>query len=283
MKRTQFLSDEEYLDLYLREIANCQPVNSAEEARLAKRIQNGDRKALDKLVKANLRFVVSVARNYQNQGMALGDLINEGNLGLIRAAKRFDETKNFKFISYAVWWIRQAILQSLAEQSRIVNLPLNKVGIIHRIGKTEEKFYQKHHRLPGTDEIAYELQVAKRKVEDSLRVGNRHVSLDMPVSEKEETSLIDLMKDKRSEQPDLNTNEESLKDNVNQWLNVLETREKEIIRLYYGLDGIIPHTLDEIGSRFNLTRERVRQVKKNGLKRLRTKSLKRLLRDYASS
>jgi RNA polymerase primary sigma factor len=277
MKRTQMLSDEEYLDLYLREISRFKPVKSEEEARLASNIKLGDKKALEKLVKANLRFVVSVARNYQNQGLALGDLINEGNLGLIRAAKRFDEKKNFKFISYAVWWIRQAILQALADQSRIVKLPINRVGVIHRIGRAEERLEQRYHRAPGFEEIASELELEEGNVLDTLRIGNRHVSLDATIQGTDDTSLLDLMKDQRFTSPEENMDEISFRESVMRSFDGLKPREKDVIKLYFGLDGETAHTLDEIGERLGLTRERVRQIKENALKALKEGSLRELL------
>ncbi len=277
MKRTQMLSDEEYLDLYLKEISKYKPVKSEEEARLACNIKLGDKKALDKLVKANLRFVVSVARNYQNQGLALGDLINEGNLGLIRAAKRFDEKKNFKFISYAVWWIRQAILQALADQSRIVKLPINRVGVIHRIGRTEERLEQRYHRSPGYEEIAGELELEENNVLDTLRIGNRHVSLDATIQGTDDTSLLDLMRSQAFESPEENMDEISFRESVMKSFDTLKPRERDVIKLYFGLDGETAHTLDEIGERLGLTRERVRQIKENALKTLKQGSLRELL------
>jgi RNA polymerase primary sigma factor len=273
------LSDEESLDLYLREISRYKPVKAEEEARLAAAIKTGDKISLEKLVKANLRFVVSVARNYQNQGLALGDLINEGNLGLIRAAKRFDEKKNFKFISYAVWWIRQAILQALADQSRIVKLPINRVGVIHRIGKAEERLEQRYGRAPDYEEIAGELQLEQDNVMDTLRIGNRHVSLDATIHGTDETCLLDLMKDEGSSSPDENMEEMSLRDGINRCFDELKPREKDVIKLYFGLDGETTHTLDEIGERLGLTRERVRQIKENALKALKQGALRELLKE----
>jgi RNA polymerase primary sigma factor len=276
-KRTQTLSEEEYLDLYLREISKYKPVKAEEEARLAAAIKTGDRKSLDKLVKSNLRFVVSVARNYQNQGLALGDLINEGNLGLIRAAKRFDEKKNFKFISYAVWWIRQAILQALADQSRIVKLPINRVGVIHRIGKAEERLEQRYGRSPDFEEIATELELERTNVLDTLRIGNRHVSLDATIQGTDETSLLDVLRDPADESPDESAIGLSLREGINKCFEALKPREQEVIKLYFGLDGETAHTLDEIGERLSLTRERVRQIKENALKALKQGTLRELL------
>ncbi len=283
MKRTQLIADEEFLGIYLKEISRYRPVKSEEEARLASGIRQGNRKDLDKLVKANLRFVVSVARNYQNQGMALSDLINEGNIGLIRAAKRFDEKKNFKFISYAVWWIRQAILQALADQSRIVKLPLNRVGIIHRIDKAEERLLQRKGRRPGFDEVATELSIDENSVIETVKIGNRHISMDAPFEDNEEVSLLDLLKDKEGPLPDENISRESFRENVNRQLDILTDREKEIVKLYFGIDTGTPHTLDEIGARLSLTRERVRQVKESALKRLREEWSRELLESMDSN
>ncbi len=279
MKRTQFIAEEEYLSIYLKEISRYSPVKSEEEARLACAIKKGDKQSLDKLVKANLRFVVSVARNYQNQGLALSDLINEGNLGLIRAAKKFDEKKNFKFISYAVWWIRQAILQALADQSRIVKLPVNRVGVIHRISKTEEMLEQKFGRRPGFDEIAAELDLEKESVIDTMRIGNRHISLDAPLQDNDDASLLDVLRDKETLIPDAQIAQSSLKEGITKSLNTLNTREREILKLYFGLDGETPHTLDEIGERLSLTRERVRQIKETALSRLKQQFPQELLED----
>lgn len=279
MKRTQSLSDEQYLDLYLKEISKYKPVKAEEEARLAKRIHQNDSEALDKLVKANLRFVVSVARNYMNQGMSLTDLINEGNMGLIKAAKRFDETKNFKFISYAVWWIRQSILQALAEQSRIVKVPLNRVGVIHKIGKAEERLQQRYKRRPDTSEIADELELNKDNVQSSSRIGNRHVSLDAPLNNSDDSNLGDLMHDRDNERPDERSQNLSFKERVNKSLNELTEREREITKLYFGIGYETSHTLDEIGERLSLTRERVRQVKENAIRKLKQKNLRALLHE----
>lgn len=267
--KKSFPSEEETLELYLREIAKTQTLSPDEEARVAVKIKQGDERALEKLVKANLRFVVSVARNYQNQGLPLADLINEGNLGLIRAAKRFDEKKNFKFISYAVWWIRQAILQSLAEQSRIVRIPPNRVGTIHRIGKAQARLEQKFNRLPNHEEIAKELGVNSEEIEETLRIGNRHMSLDAPVPNSVDSKLMDLFQDDNQTSPEDDVTETSLQDAVRQTLHTLTPRERSIIEMYFGIGGETSYTLDEIGHHLNLTRERVRQVKERALRRLK--------------
>jgi RNA polymerase primary sigma factor len=272
MEKNQFLTEENSLALYLKEISRNKTLTVEEEAQAAIRIRKGDRKALEKLVKANLRFVVSVARNYQNQGLPLSDLINEGNLGLIRAATRFDEKKNFKFISYAVWWIRQAILQALAEQSRIIKLPLNRVGTIHKIGKAQSKLEQKFRRNPNVEEIARELQLDEEEVRDTIKIGNSHMSLDAPLQYGEDGKLLDLLQDDEQEFPDDGVMEVSLHEEINRTLNTLTSREKEVIKLYFGIGEETAHTLDEIGQRFNLTRERARQIKEKALRRLKHKS-----------
>lgn len=278
MDKTNFIPDEGSLALYLKEIGKNKSLSLEEEAVLAVRIRKNDRKALDLLVKANLRFVVSVARNYQNQGLPLSDLINEGNLGLIRAAKRFDEKKNFKFISYAVWWIRQAILQALAEQSRIIKLPLNRVGTIHKIGKTTAKLEQKYRRLPNPAEIAEELQIDEHEVRETIKIGNSHMSLDAPLQQGEDSKLMDLLQDEDQEAPDSGLMEISLQEEISKTLETLNEREKEVVRLYFGIGEETSHTLEEIGQRFNLTRERARQIKEKALRRLKHSSrCKRLL------
>jgi RNA polymerase primary sigma factor len=269
MERIGFLQEDGSLALYLKEISKSHTLNVEEEARLAIKIHKGERKSLDQLVKANLRFVVSVARNYQNQGLPLSDLINEGNLGLIRAAKRFDETKNFKFISYAVWWIRQSILQALAEQSRIIKLPLNRVGAIHKIGKAQSRLEQKFQRSPFNEEIAAELSLNEEDVKETLKIGNSHISLDSPIQPGEESRLIDLLPGAEEEQPDTELMEISLQEEVNNALDTLTDREKEVIRLYFGIGEELSHTLEEIGQRFNLTRERARQIKEKALHKLK--------------
>jgi len=262
-------SEDGSLAIYLREIGKNKNLTSAEEADVAIKIHNGNPRALEKLVKANLRFVVSVARNYQNQGLPLSDLINEGNLGLIRAAKRFDEKKNFKFISYAVWWIRQAILQALAEQSRIIKLPLNRVGTIHKIGKTQGRLEQKFKRLPNTKEIACELNINEKDVKDTIRIGNTHMSLDAPIQDGQDSKLMDVFVDDNQELPDDNVYESSLKAEVNKTLDTLSERERKVLVMYFGIGDEAAHTLEEIGQRFRLTRERARQIKEKAIGRLK--------------
>jgi len=272
MDKNGVIQDDGSLGLYLKEISKTRTLPLEEEARLAARIRSGDRKAQDALVRANLRFVVSVARNYQNQGLPLNDLINEGNIGLMRAAKRFDESKNFKFISYAVWWIRQSILQALAEQSRIIKLPLNRVGTIHKIGKMHTRLEQKLHRAPNAGELADELEIEESEVHETLRIGNSHVSLDSPMQGTEDARLIDLLSDADQALPDQGLMEISLQEEINSTLNMLTVREKEVVRLYFGIGEETTHTLEEIGQRFNLTRERARQIKEAALKRLKHSS-----------
>jgi RNA polymerase primary sigma factor len=269
IKKRQGFNEESALALYLREISKHNALSSEEESELAVRIRDGDQSALDRLVRCNLRFVVSVSRNYQNQGLPLSDLINEGNLGLIRAAKRFDERKNFRFISYAVWWIRQAILQALAEQSRIVKLPLNRVGTIHKIGKTQSRLEQRLNRLPYADEIAEELAINSREVRDAIRIGTSHLSLDAPVHSSKDSHLMDTIEDHKTERPDDAMKGGALTREVDQILSELNEREREVVKLYYGIDTEIPHTLEEIGIRLDLTRERVRQLKEKALRRLK--------------
>lgn len=280
--KTQFLSEEGSLAIYLREIGKNRSLHSSEEAEMAVKIRKGDKKALERLVKANLRFVVSVARNYQNQGLPLSDLINEGNLGLIRAAKRFDEKKNFKFISYAVWWIRQAILQALAEQSRIIKLPLNRVGTIHKIGKTQGKLEQKYRRLPNVKEIARELDIDENDVRETIKIGNSHMSLDAPLQQGNDSRLMDLLTDDNQERPDDSVLEMSLQEEINRTLDTLSEREKEVVKMYFGIGEETSHTLEEIGQRFNLTRERARQIKEKALNRLKRSALCRSLIAYRS-
>jgi RNA polymerase primary sigma factor len=278
--RARFPEDGSF-GLYVREIGKSKSLSRDEEARLAGLIRSGDRHALELLVKANLRFVVSVCRNYQNQGLPLCDLINEGNLGLIRAARRFDERKNFKFISYAVWWIRQGILQALAEQSRIVKLPLNRVGTIHRVGRTQSKLEQRLGRPPNPSEIAGELQIGTEEVLESLKVGSRHLSLDAPVHDGENGRLMDLLRNE-GDSPDGDLLRVSLREEIARTLATLEERERDVIRLYFGIDEGIAHTLDEIGQRMGLTRERVRQIKERAIKRLKHVSRSRRLMSYRS-
>jgi len=265
------------LNLYLKEISKYKTLPIEEEADLAKRIRDGDRLALDKLVKSNLRFVVSVSRNYQNQGLPLVDLINEGNLGLIRAAKRFDEKKNFRFISYAVWWIRQAILQALAEQSRIVKLPLNRVSAIHKIGMVQSRLEQKLSRIPNVYEIAEELRIEPHDVQEAVKIGNSHFSLDAPLQSGDDSKLLDLLADEHAESPDNGVMNISLHSEVDTVLESLSEREREVVRLYFGIGEETAYTLEEIGIRFELTRERVRQIKEKAIKKLKHSSRTRKL------
>jgi RNA polymerase primary sigma factor len=268
------------LDKYLQEIGKVDLLTPQEEIELARRIKKGDQKALEKLTKANLRFVVSVAKQYQNQGLSLGDLINEGNLGLIKAAKRFDETRGFKFISYAVWWIRQSILQALAEQSRIVRLPLNRVGALNKIGKAFSTLEQEFEREPSASELAEELDMSLFEVSDTLKISGRHLSMDAPFAQGEDNRLLDVIQDQRQPAPDYQLMEESLKVEVRRALNTLSEREAQVIRLYFGLDQEHSLTLEEIGEKFNLTRERVRQIKEKAIRRLRHASRSKALRAY---
>jgi RNA polymerase primary sigma factor len=268
------------LDKYLHEIGKEYLISAEEEVELARRIKKGDHSALDKLIRANLRFVVSVSKQYQNQGLTLPDLINEGNLGLIKAAQRFDETRGFKFISYAVWWIRQSILQALAEQSRIVRLPLNKIGSINKINRTFIKLEQKYERDPSIYEIAQALEIAPEDVKESLKISNRHVSMDAPITQDEEVTLYDVILSKDSPPPDKSLLNDSLRKEIERALSTLTYREANIIRLYYGLNGKQPNTLEEIGEVFNLTRERVRQIKEKAIKRLKSASRCKNLKVY---
>lgn len=265
----QFTAEDNSLAIYLKEVGKTKSLTSAEEAEIAIKIRKGDQQSLEKLVKANLRFVISVARNYQNQGLPLSDLINEGNLGLIRAAKRFDERKNFKFISYAVWWIRQAILQALAEQSRIIKLPLNRVGTIHKIGKTQIKLEQRYKRLPNSEEIATELDLDESDVNETLKIGNNHMSLDAPIQDSQDSRLLDLFIDESQEQPDYYIIQDALKDEVNKILQTLTERERKVLIMYFGIGNETTHTLEEIGQLFSLTRERARQIKEKAINRLK--------------
>ena len=276
----RFRDEDKSLDLYLREIGETPLIKAEEEVELAKRIRQGDQKALEKLTKANLRFVVSVAKQYQNQGLSLADLINEGNIGLIKAAKRFDETRGFKFISYAVWWIRQAILQALAEQSRIVRLPLNRVGTLHKIGKVSSSLQQEFGREPSPNEIAVELSLSEGEVSDTLKISNSHLSLDAPFSTSDDNSLIDVLEDEMQPSPDESLLSESLRVEIEKALDTLTPREAEVINLYFGLNHEKPLTLEEIGARFSLTRERVRQIKEKAIRRLRHASRSKTLRAY---
>jgi RNA polymerase primary sigma factor len=270
------------LDKYLHEIGKVELLTAEEEVTLAKRIKKGDRKALERLVNANLRFVVSVSKQYQNQGLSLPDLINEGNLGLIKAAQRFDETRGFKFISYAVWWIRQSILQALAEQSRIVRLPLNKIGSINKINKTFAQLEQEFQREPSPEEVAKILDLHPKVVEDSMNASNHHVSMDAPLKEDENTgnNLYDIMFSQDSPSPDNKLISESLREEIERSLATLGEREAEVLRYYFGLNGYRPHTLEEIGQEFDLTRERVRQIKEKAIKKLKNQYRNRLLKSY---
>ena len=268
------------LDKYLQEIGKVDLITADEEVELAQRIKAGDQIALEKLTKANLRFVVSVAKQYQNQGLTLPDLINEGNLGLIKAAKRFDETRGFKFISYAVWWIRQSILQALAEQSRIVRLPLNKIGSINKINKTYAFLEQSHERAPSAEEIAKELDMTINDVKESIKNSGRHLSMDAPLVEGEDSNLYDVLRSGESPNPDKDLLHESLKIEIERALETLTPREADVIRLYFGLGNQHPMTLEEIGETFDLTRERVRQIKEKAIRRLKHTSRSKILKTY---
>ena len=268
------------LDKYLQEIGKVDLITADEEVELAQKIRAGDENALDKLTKANLRFVVSVAKQYQNQGLTLPDLINEGNLGLIKAARRFDETRGFKFISYAVWWIRQSILQALAEQSRIVRLPLNKIGSINKINKMYAFLEQANERVPSAEEIAKELDMTVSDVKESMKNSGRHVSMDAPLVEGEDSNLYDVLRSGESPNPDRNLLHESLRTEIERALETLTPREADVIRLYFGLGGQHPMTLEEIGETFDLTRERVRQIKEKAIRRLKHTSRSRILKTY---
>ncbi len=267
------------LDKYLQEIGKEELISVEEEVELAQRIKKGDRDALEKLTRANLRFVVSVAKQYQNQGLSLPDLINEGNLGLIKAAEKFDETRGFKFISYAVWWIRQSILQALAEQSRIVRLPLNQVGSLNKINKAFSKFEQENERKPSPEELADSLELPRDKVTDTLKVSGRHISMDAPFIEGEDNSLLDVLPNNDSPKADKLLLNESLVKEIERSLSTLTERERDIIMLFFGI-GIMEMTLEEIGEKFGLTRERVRQIKEKAIRRLRHTSRSKLLKTY---
>ncbi|MCQ2201046.1 MAG: RNA polymerase sigma factor RpoD/SigA [Bacteroidales bacterium] len=267
------------LDKYLQEIGREELITVEEEVELAQRIKQGDERALEKLTRANLRFVVSVAKQYQNQGLSLPDLINEGNLGLIKAAEKFDETRGFKFISYAVWWIRQSILQALAEQSRIVRLPLNQVGSLNKINKAFNKFEQENERKPSAEELADELDLPADKVADTLRVSGRHISVDAPFVEGEDNSLLDVLVNNDSPNADRQLINESLSREIERTLSTLTERESDIVKLFFGI-GCQEMTLEEIGERFGLTRERVRQIKEKAIRRLRHNTRSKLLKSY---
>ena len=268
------------LDKYLQEIGKVELITAEEEVELAQKIKAGDQRALEKLTKANLRFVVSVAKQYQNQGLTLPDLINEGNLGLIKAAQRFDETRGFKFISYAVWWIRQSILQALAEQSRIVRLPLNKIGSINKINKAYASLEQAHERPPSAEEIAGKLEMSEMDVKESMRNSGRHVSMDAPLVEGEDSNLYDVLNSSDSPNPDDDLMVDSLRTEIERSLTTLTQREGDVIRLYFGLNGQHPLTLEEIGEKFDLTRERVRQIKEKAIRRLKHTSRSTILKTY---
>lgn len=268
------------IEKYLEEIGGFSPLPPEEEIELTQRIRKGESSALDRLVKANLRFVISVAKEYQGQGLPLQDLISEGNLGLIKAAQRFDETRGFKFISYAVWWIRQSILQALAEQSRVVRLPLNRVGAINKVGRVLEKLEKVYGREPSMHEVADSLEMTDYEVADVLKTSARHLSLDEPFKEEEGNNLLDILESDRYAPPDNALMQESLKEEIDKVLITLKPREAEIIRLYFGLEGDRPLTLEEIGEHFKLTRERVRQIKEKALRRMRHRSRLEPLRKY---
>lgn len=282
LKITQSITNRESqsLDKYLHEIGKVDLISAEEEVILAQKIRQGDQAALERLTKTNLRFVVSVAKQYQNQGLTLGDLINEGNLGLIKAAKRFDETKGFKFISYAVWWIRQSILQAIAEQSRIVRLPLNQVGSLSKIGKAYSKLEQEFEREPSPDELAEILETTVDKVSDTLSNSGRHVSMDAPFVQGEENTLLDVLENTDTPNTDSILIGESLSEEIRRALSTLTEREREIITLFFGLGSAQPLSLEEIGEQFNLTRERVRQIKDKALQRLRHTSRSKILKSY---
>jgi len=268
------------LDKYLQEIGKVDLITAEQEVELAQRIKAGDQIALEKVTKGNVRFVVSVAKQYQNQGLTLPDLINEGNLGLIKAAKRFDETRGFKFISYAVWWIRQSILQALAEQSRIVRLPLNKIGSINKINKMYAFLEQAHERVPSAEEIAKELDMTVSDVKESMKNSGRHVSMDAPLVEGEDSNLYDVLRSGESPNPDRVLLHESLRTEIERALETLTPREADVVRLYFGLGNQHPMTLEEIGETFDLTRERVRQIKEKAIRRLKHTSRSKILKTY---
>ncbi|MBL6656883.1 MAG: RNA polymerase sigma factor RpoD/SigA [Flavobacteriaceae bacterium] len=268
------------LDKYLNDISKIDLITAEEEVELAQRIRQGDQKALEKLTNANLRFVVSVAKQYQNQGLKLPDLINEGNLGLVKAAQRFDETRGFKFISYAVWWIRQSILHALAEQSRIVRLPLNKIGAINKINKTFSYLEQAHERPPSAEEIAEELDMTITEVKQSLKNAGRHVSMDAPFEEGESSNLYDVLQHAESPNPEKSLLHESLNTEIDRILNTLNDKEARVVRLFFGIDQKTPKSLDEIGQEFDLTRERVRQIREKALRKLKKHADNPLLKSF---
>ncbi len=268
------------LDKYLNEISKVPMIDAQEEVQLAQRIREGDQAALEKLVNANLRFVVSVSKQYQNQGLTLGDLINEGNMGLIKAAKRFDETRGFKFISYAVWWIRQSILQALADQSRIVRLPLNKVGSLGRITQASARLEQELEREPTPQEIAESLDIPLSEVENALRSSGRHLSIDAPLAEGEDNTLLGVLDNNDEPNPDMPLLNESLQNEINRVISTLTDKERDVLKYYFGLDGNAAHTLEDISEKVGLTRERVRQIKEKALRRLRKSSKSKILKTY---
>jgi RNA polymerase primary sigma factor len=268
------------LDKYLQDIGKEEMITAEEEVELARRIKTGDQKALEKLAKANLRFVVSVAKQYQNQGLSLPDLINEGNLGLIKAAKRFDETRGFKFISYAVWWIRQSILQAIAEQSRIVRLPLNQVGSLNRIKKESSRLEQKYERIPSADEIAESLEIPGYKIDAALKISTKTISVDAPLTQDEDVNFLDLYINEEQLVTDNGLMRESLAKEIQRSLSTLSEKERDVINLYYGIGMNHGLTLEEIGAKFDLTRERVRQIKEKAIRRLKHASRSRLLKAY---
>jgi RNA polymerase primary sigma factor len=283
LKITKHITNRETasLDMYLQAIGRVELITAQDEVMLAQRIKSGDQHALDKLVKANLRFVVSVAKQYQNQGLSLPDLINEGNFGLIKAAQRFDETRGFKFISYAVWWIRQSILQALAEQSRIVRLPLNKIGAINKINRTASQLEQELEREPSYDEISAAIDMLPQDIYDTMRNNSRHLSMDAPLSTSEDGgTMYDLLRNEASQNPDRDLMGESLQMEIFRALGTLTEREADVVKLFFGLSGKHPHSLEEIGEKFELTRERVRQIKEKAVRRLKHGSRSRLLKAY---
>ena len=267
------------LDKYLQEIGHEELLSVDEEVELAQKIKKGDRRALERLTRANLRFVVSVAKQYQNQGLSLPDLINEGNVGLIKAAEKFDETRGFKFISYAVWWIRQSILQAIAEQSRIVRLPLNQVGSVNKINRELNKFEQEHERRPSVDEIADRIDLPEEKIEEAMKANNRHVSMDAPFVEGEDNSLLDVLADNDMPMADKALVQESLRKEIDRAIDLLNDREQKVVRAFFGI-GSPEMTLEEIGDKYNLTRERVRQIKEKAIRRLRHNTKNKLLKTY---
>ena len=267
------------LDKYLQEIGHEELLSVDEEVELAQKIRKGDRRALERLTRANLRFVVSVAKQYQNQGLSLPDLINEGNVGLIKAAEKFDETRGFKFISYAVWWIRQSILQAIAEQSRIVRLPLNQVGSVNKINRELNKFEQEHERRPSVDEIADRIDLPEDKIEEAMKVNNRHVSMDAPFVDGEDNSLLDVLADNNMPMADKALVQESLRKEIDRAIDLLNDREQKVVRAFFGI-GSPEMTLEEIGDKYNLTRERVRQIKEKAIRRLRHNTKNKLLKTY---